>query len=185
MAAVEYFMTYDFATGTERWKASGAPGVSKIQNLPAGFGIVEVDENEYLGNLVEVDIVRLRASVWEQIKLHRDRVINGGAPTPIGVVDTLEDPDEGITSRSNLSGAALAALIAQINSQPFSISWTAADNSVHSLDAAGIIAVGLAVMQHTSAAHDNARTLRLAIETALTQAEVLQVDYFSGWPANS
>lgn len=122
------------------------------------------------------DPAPLRSFVWEKVKEKRDGVIDGGAPTAIGVVDSDE------LSRSNISGAALGALIAQSASTPFSIEWTAKDNSVHTLDAAGMIGLGLAVLQHVSAAHDRARDLRAEIEAATDVPTLLQIDITAGWP---
>jgi hypothetical protein len=123
------------------------------------------------------DPAPLRSFVWEKVKEKRDGVIDGGAPTAIGVVDSDE------LSRSNISGAALGALIAQSASTPFSIEWTAKDNSVHTLDAAGMIGLGLAVLQHVSAAHDRARDLRAEIEAATDVPTLLQIDIDTGWPS--
>lgn len=118
----------------------------------------------------------LRPFLWEKVKAKRDLVIDGGAQTPIGVVDS------DLLSRTNITGAAFGAFLAKSASQPFSIEWTAKDNSIHSLDADGMIALGVAVMHHTSAAHDTARTLRTAIEAGADVPTLLLIDISSGWP---
>lgn len=118
----------------------------------------------------------LRMVIWEQTKAKRDAVIDGGAASALGVVDS-DAP-----SRSNISGAVLGALIAQSASAPFTIEWTAKDNSVHTLDAAQMIALGLAVLSHVNAAHDNARALRSEIEAAADVSTLLSIDIEAGWP---
>ena len=173
----EYYFTYDFATGTEFNKGSGEAGISAIQNLPSGFGIVTVSEAEYSGTLIDVPLSSLRLAVWNRVKAKRDAAIDGGAMTPIGVVDS------DALSRSNISGAALGALIAQSASAAFSIDWTARDNTVHTLNASGMLAVGLAVLQHVSTVHDIARDFRTAIEAAATVTELLMIDINAGWPS--
>ena len=49
----------------------------------------------------------------------------------------------------------------------FSIDWTLADNTVRTLNAADMIAVGVALGQHVNACHERARVLRGEIESAL------------------
>ena len=167
------FFVYDFATGAERWKGKA----EAAQEPPSGMGIVYVPDAAFAGNLADIDGVVLKTALWERVKALRDAVIDGGAPTPIGVVDSDE------LSRSNISGAALGALIAQSASASFSMEWTAKDNSVHTLDAPGMIALGLAVLQHVSAAHDRARDLRAEIEAASDVVTLLQIDTGAGWPS--
>lgn len=177
---MEYFITYDIASGEERWRGSGEQGVAALQRLPAGWGIIEVSANVYNDGdtpLADLDQTMVAAALWERVKIRRDAVINGGAPSPSGAVDSDE------LSRSNIAGAVLAAVIAQSASQPYSMDWTMLDNSVVTLDAAAMIAVGLAVMGHVNACHDKARLLRAEIEGAADTAALFRIDYLSGWPA--
>ena len=118
-----------------------------------------------------------RMAVWEAAKAQRDAHIDGGAATPYGVADSDD------LARSNVSGAALAALIAKNGGDPFSITWTMADNSTVPLDADGMIALGVAVMAHVDACHAHARALRAAIESAPDMAALLAIDVAAGWPA--
>ena len=171
----EYFFTYEFATGAERWKGSGPSGIAAIQNLPVGFGIVTVSEADFSGVLADVPLATLQLAVWSRVKAKRDAAINGGAMTPIGMVDSNE------LSRTNITGAAVGALIAQAAGAPFSIEWTAQDNSVHTLDGAGMIALGMAALQHVSHAHDVARDFRVAIEAAASVTDLLMIDIDAGW----
>jgi hypothetical protein len=117
-----------------------------------------------------------RAALWEVVKVHRTARIDGGAATPWGMVqtDTL--------SRSNISGAVLAALIAKSASQPFAITWTFADNSTAALGADEMIGLGSMVMAHVDACYAAARTLRSAIDRAADMAALLAIDLAAGWP---
>ena len=117
-----------------------------------------------------------RLIVWADVKAQRDAAIDGGAATPSGVVDSDE------LARSNVSGAALGALIAKSASAPYSVTWTMLDNSTVTLDADGMIAMGLAVLAHVNACHDRARALRAEIEAASDMAELLAIDVLAGWP---
>nr|WP_246343944.1 DUF4376 domain-containing protein [Sphingobium jiangsuense] len=119
--------------------------------------------------------------MWRQIKARRAAVIDGGAPTPFGPVDSCET--EEVPARTNIMGAVLAAVIAKMADAPFAKTWTMLDNSVQTFGADEMIAVGLAVMAHVNAAHDRARDLRAAIDAAEDAATLLQIDIASGWPS--
>jgi hypothetical protein len=114
--------------------------------------------------------------IWESVRTLRAAKINGGSPTPFGIADSDDE------SRSNISGAVIAALVAKSAQASYSIVWTLADNSTVTLNADQMIGLGLAVMQHVNACHTNARTLRDLIEDAADMAELLAIDINSGWP---
>jgi hypothetical protein len=117
-----------------------------------------------------------RSSIWEVVKTLRTEKVNGGAATPWGIAQTDE------LARSNISGAALAALIAKSSSAPFEITWTFADNSTANLNADQMISLGLTIMQHVNACYARARELRTEIDAATNMAELLAIDVASGWP---
>ena len=142
--------------------------------LPDGLAVLTLSQSASDADLSDY-LDEIRVTMWEQVKASRDATIDGGAPSPIGTVDS------DATSRSNIAGATLAAFIAKAGAQPFSIDWTDAANSVHTLDADGMIALGLAVMAHVNGAHENARALRGAIESAPTLTDLLSVDIRGGW----
>lgn len=172
----EHMIAYDFATGAERWRISGTQGDAKRQRLPLGTGILIVSEGAFNTVVItDIDAGEIRPVLWEQVKEKRDAVIDGGAPTPAGVVDS-----DGL-SRSNINGAVMAAVLSNMAGQPFAVTWTMADNSVALLNAEQMIAVGVAVMTHVNAAHEHARVLRVAIESAETTAALLQIDLHTGW----
>lgn len=119
----------------------------------------------------------VRYVIWSAAKDQRDLHIDGGALTPSGPVDSDSE------ARSNISGAATGALIAKVSNLPYSVTWTMLDNSTATLDADGMLAMGLAVLAHVNACHDRARQLRTAIEAAATMAELLAIDVTAGWPS--
>ena len=151
------------------------PAEVAVQAVNEGEAAYEVPQEVIA--LPELNPEPLRALLWQQVKAKRDAVIDGGASTPAGAVDSDEK------ARDNIAGAALAALIAKGAGAAYSVDWTLLDNSVATFDADMMIAVGLAVMAHVNAAHDRARTLRSAIEAAADAAELLRIDIASGWPA--
>lgn len=117
-----------------------------------------------------------RLIVWELVRNLRNENIDAGAPTPFGVVDSDE------AARSNVSGAALGALIAKSASAPYAVTWTMLDNSTQTLDADEMITMAMAVLTHVNACHERARELRVQIETAPDMAALLAIDVTTGWP---
>lgn len=170
---MDYYFIYSLADGSEIMRGSG--DVS-IQRPPAGFGVVEVPRGVWEAGLSTAPLDALQGALWQRVKAARDAAIDGGAATPEGVVDS------DALSRSNISGAALGALIAQSAGAPFSVEWTLKDNSVVTLDASAMIALGLAVLAHVNGCHDHARTLREQIEAAADVTALLTIDVAAGWP---
>jgi hypothetical protein len=80
--------------------------------------------------------------------------------------------------KERISGAVQLALLAQLAGQPFTIDWTLSDNTVRTLDAAQMIAVGVAMGTSVSAIFGTARSLREQLDAATTIVEVDAI----GWP---
>lgn len=123
------------------------------------------------GSLTWIDTATLadaQAAAWDAVKAARDAAEAGVFMFEGDVYDL---------NKENVSGAALAALMAQIAGQPFSIEWTLADNSVRALDAATMQALGRAMVAHIDALHCTARDLRERISAAATPAEAYSVTW--------
>lgn len=114
----------------------------------------------------------LKAAQWALIKRARDQAEQAGFAWGGSTFDC--DP----TSQSRIQGGALMATTALLNSAPFGIDWTLADNTTRTLDAAQMIAVGLAMGQHIDATHQIGRALRAQIDAATTAAAINAVQ----WP---
>ena len=112
------------------------------------------------------ELSKAKSKKWIQIKQHRDAAENGGFTWGGSPFDSTP------ISQLRIQGAAQLATLAKINNQPFSIDWTLADNSVRTLNAQEMIAVGTAMGQHINACHTRARQLRSLIEAAQTKEEV-------------
>jgi hypothetical protein len=117
-----------------------------------------------------------RMAIWEEVRALREARVDGGAATSWGMAQT------DLLSRTNIAGAALAALIAKNAAQPFQITWTFADNSTAVLDAEQMIGLGITVMAHVDACYVNARALRGAIDAAADMAALLAINITAGWP---
>lgn len=84
----------------------------------------------------------------------------GGAPTPLGIMDS--DP----TSILKITGAVQMAQIAMLAGEPFSILWTMMDNSSVPHDAEQMIAAGMAVGQFIAANHAVSVALKAQADAA-------------------
>lgn len=117
------------------------------------------------------DLATARARQRAIINAARNAAQDGGAETPSGRFDSAS------RSREFLNGAVVAAQIALAQGQAFSISWTLANNSVVQLDAAQLIAAGLAVAAHVDAMHSRARVLKSRIDAAATLAAIAAITW--------
>lgn len=163
------YVVFDLATGQPlRWGSCQAEVVE--DQAGAGERALSTSDLSVEGN---------RLVVWRMARDQRDEHIDGGAMTPVGAVDSDSE------ARSNITGAATGALIAKVSNLPYTVTWTLLDNSTVTLDADGMIAMGLAVLSHVSACHERARQLRTAIEGAQGMAELLAIDVNAGWPIAS
>ena len=101
---------------------------------------------------------QVKAAMWVKVKQARAAAEYGGFTWDGSTFDS----DQISQVRIGLNVAQ-----AQMDSA-FSIGWTLADNSVRTLSAADMIAVGVALGQHVNACHEKARVLRAEIEAAAT-----------------
>jgi hypothetical protein len=108
-----------------------------------------------------------KAQKWSSIKMSRQAAEASGFTCNAHVYDS--DP----ASATRISAAVQLAMIAKSASQPFSINWTLADNTIAVLDTAGMIAAGEALGAHIEVQQAKARGLRAQIEAA---ADVAALD---------
>lgn len=108
----------------------------------------------------------LKTQKWEEIKEARDRCEAGGCSTSHGRAQTDE------ASQRKSAGASLMATIAISAGEPYSITWTMEDNSDVTLDAQGMIGLGVAIGQHVADCHARGRELRALIDAATTAEQL-------------
>ncbi len=108
-----------------------------------------------------------KSAKWEEIKLAKDAAEFGGFDWN----GSRFDSDAISQSRIQLY-VQLAAM-----SPAFFIDWTLADNSVRTLDAAGMAAVGAALGAHVSAQHMLARGLRMQIDAATSSTQLENINW--------
>lgn len=114
-------------------------------------------------------LANAKAAAWDRIKKARDKAEAG---------TFLFNGDLYDANKENISGAALAAMMAKLSNQPFSIAWTLADNTVKVLDGDAMQALGLAMVAYIDSLHNTARSLRNQIEAAATPQQA----YAIAWP---
>lgn len=156
-------------------------------------GLTEIREADYVrirsggtfqivdGEVVEqppetIALTVLRARQLAAINTERDRREESGFPYRGMLLDSNPRSVQRITT------AVLAAQVALSTGQPYSIDWTCADNSTLSLDAAGVIGMPVALAQHAAELHAHARTLKMTVEAAGSEAELDTIDIHAGWP---
>lgn len=160
------------------WYVELSPAALNVaQPIPSlEAALTTVADSPWLGGTVvptssPLDEARTRR--WALIKLQREEFI--ARPIDLAGVGKFDaDPK----SAENIKGAVQLAILAQAAGQPWQVDWTMFDNSVRTLTAAEVIALGQALGQRVDQAHQTARTLRAAIEAAQT---VAQLEVIS-WP---
>jgi hypothetical protein len=134
--------------------------------------IVQAPEG-YFYSIPTID--SLKAKKWEEIKSAR----NSSEVSGFSWDGSVFDSDQ--ISQAKIQGAALAALISIYTGKIFSIDWTLADNTVRSLSATEMIAVGEAMLTHINSVHERGRLLREQI-TSITESTVQNLSAIS-WEA--
>lgn len=118
-----------------------------------------------------------KAAKWEQVKAIREAGKNAGVTVPgIGFLETDEP------SRVLINGATTMAMVAAMAGEPFTMTWTLADNTEFELDGPQMIAVGVAAGKHVGAWHGWGQALRPLIEGAEAMDELNAIDITTGWP---
>lgn len=109
----------------------------------------------------------LKAEKWQEIKQCREVAEFGGFDWDGSRFDS------DAMSQSRIQGAVQLAAMAPV----FVIEWTLADNSVRTLDAPGMAAVGAALGSHVAAQHTQARSLRMEIDAATNAAQLEKINW--------
>ena len=136
-------------------------------NKLAGGTVVAGDEP----SLPEKQLALLR-----QVEILRDEAIHSGMAVGTAIYDTDAD------SIRNITGKALKATTAIVKAETgWSTPWKLADNTMTTLDADGMIAVGEALDAHITASY--ARSWELKAEIAAATEETIDtIDVTAGWP---
>lgn len=131
-----------------------------------------IDEAAAYSPAMSID--ELRLAKRQMINAWRMKEIARGIQYEGNGYDTTEQ------SIININGAVTMAMLAQANSQSYSIDWTLADNTTITLDADGMIGLGLAVGTHVDAMYQAARVHKEAIES-LDEGALASYDIMAGW----
>ncbi|CAD7336034.1 DUF4376 domain-containing protein [Sphingomonadales bacterium 56] len=109
------------------------------------------------------------------IKAARDRAQNAGQ-----YVDGIGFFDSGPDSQRLIAGAAMAAFV---QGEDFSVDWRLADNSIATLNAAQMIAVGMAIVARVDACQRRKNDLDAMVMAASTLADLAVIPVDEEWPA--
>lgn len=117
-------------------------------------------------------LIEVKLAKWAALKAERDAREFGTLTFAGGEFDI------DARSQARLSGTVQLAMMAKAAGQPFAIDWTLADNSVRTLTADDVIAIGVALGQHVVTQHAIARQLRAALAAAPSDVAVANIN----WP---
>lgn len=112
--------------------------------------------------------LQLRDAKWEEVKQWRENALN----SPLTWNSYVFDADQ--KGQTNLKGAAQLAQFALVAEQPFTTTFTLADNTDVTLTAMEILMVGVALGVRTEQCYARGRELREVIYDPLTSVEDLE-----------
>ena len=164
------FIIFNKETGTPvSWGSASAQDIS----------LQAVKEEERLLVTSSFDVEVNKNVVYDDVKAIRQTLIDGGAQTSFGVVDT------DLFARTNLTGAAVAALIALQSGQPYSVTWALKNNTSITLTAPEMLQFALEAVGYIDACFSRSFVLRDEINAATNMAELLAIDITAGWPGQT
>lgn len=108
----------------------------------------------------------LKAAQWTQIKQARSQAEYAGFTWDGSTFDS------DAISQQRINGAVSLALIAKQANQPYSITWTLADNTLRVLSAGDMVSVGLALGTHMQTVFNKGQQIQQQIEAATTKEEI-------------
>lgn len=103
-----------------------------------------------------------QANAWEAVKRARDEAESAD----FEFEGRMYQPDV-----PKVTGASLAALMAQVQGVPFNETWTLSDDTTVDLTGQQVMALGVTLLARISAIHHKGRMLRSLIDNAATPAE--------------
>lgn len=156
------------------WPPMSVP-LSRLADLEDA--LLELEGSPFLGGSRVLDqaggLEGVKARKWAEIKAMRSAMEFGGFTWDGSAFDS--DP----VSTSRIEGACTLALIAQLQATEFTEDWTLADNTSRLLSTTEVLQVGVALGQHVSAVHAQAKALRDQIEAAASAEALAEIV----WPA--
>lgn len=151
----------------------GAPTENDIKAQVADGGKYYIVPAE-VAQFLPINMEPLRAMLRGKLREMRDDAQAAGCLTPFGTVDSDQ------ASQLKILGAVVTA---QISPPEWSIDWTMADNSVVSMSAAGVTAMGVAVSSHVNNCHQYARALSAELDSANDIPDAYAVLENAEWPS--
>ena len=195
--SVPYFFIFNQNTGEILRSVSCDPATAELQTLPGESIIIAApgtQNNEYyidLNTLTQVPFPeqpstyhqfnytthqwfdprtdgQLRDAKWEEVKVWRETALNSHLTWNSYVFDA------DVKGQTNLKGAAQLAQFALVAEQPFTTTFTLANNTDVTLTAMEILMVGVALGVRTEECYARGRELRELIYDPVTSIEDLE-----------
>ena len=134
----------------------GFAGVSPFAHVRDGALFIP-NTTEEIETAKAIYLDGVREAKWAQVRAARYAAEHGGFTWDGSVFDS------DLASQSKIQGAVQLAQMALAAQDPFELDWTLQDNTMRTLSAEDMIAVGVALGQHVAAQHATGRELRAAI----------------------
>lgn len=182
--SMECFLFYRLATGEIITAVTAqAKGAAALQQPGPGMGVLVIDPGIYdLWNDESVEARAIftdgvRSAVWEGVKAERARQ----RLLPLAVSFGTLELDEASRSALLTMATAATAVLAIGGTMAFQV--TLADNTTADVDAEVLAQAFAAIAARDDAQHAYSQELRgLIDDPASTLADLLKIDFNSGWP---
>ena len=153
--------------GTQYWLDDALHTITEIGvELPAGSSL------EKPQSVIDAEFVQYKQTARDAINRIRDSRIYAGVefPPDSGV---MFDSDE--LAQKNINGAVTMSILAAASGQQFEQPWIAKDNSVVTLDAAGVTGLGVTLGRHAGKHRLEANAAKSALDAATDAVSVQAV----------
>lgn len=153
--------------GTQYWLDDALHTISEVGvELPAGAAI------EKPQSVIEAEFVQYKQAARTEINRIRDVRIYAGVEYP-PESSVMFDSDE--LAQKSINGAVTMSILASAAGQPFEQPWIAKDNTVVTLDAAGVAGLGVTLGRHVGKHRLEANAYKTQLDAATDMQTVQAV----------
>lgn len=153
--------------GTQYWLDDALHTITEIGvELPAGSAL------EKPQSVIDAEFVQHKQTARDAINSIRDARIYAGVEFPASS-GVMFDSDE--LAQKNINGAVTMSILAAASGQQFEQPWIAKDNSVVTLDAAGVAGLGVTLGRHVGKHRLEANAAKSTLDAAADMKSVQAV----------
>ena len=175
---MQYCIIYNLRTGEVFLQGDAFATPAETQNPPEGFSALDLPFGIHPNDLGN-HIPELKEALKAKAVTYREKIIGGGCETSKGRVETDS------MTLLKITGSSLGALVSNLTSAPFSVTWTLTDGSYILLSAEEMIGLGMEVLAHINNAHEACRLIFDEIDEKETVEDLLKIDIKNELPEES